>query len=126
MPLVSVVTPVYNAAEYLQECIESVRAQTYQNWDYTIVDNCSTDGSAAIARRYAAMDSRIRVCRNAHFLPAIPNHNAALREISTASKYCKVVFGDDWLFPECLQRMVVVAEAHPSVGIVGAYCLEGE
>ncbi len=49
MPLVSVVTPLYNNREFLEECIEIVRAQTYQNWDYTIVNNCSTDGSAEIA-----------------------------------------------------------------------------
>ena len=53
-PLVSIVTPVYNEAEYLAECIESILAQLYQNWDYTIVDNCSTDGSVEVARRYAA------------------------------------------------------------------------
>src|SRR5882724_7298074 len=62
-PLISVVTPVYNGAEHLAECIESVLAQTYQNWDYTIVDNCSTDGSVEIARRYAAKDRRIRFGR---------------------------------------------------------------
>jgi cellulose synthase/poly-beta-1,6-N-acetylglucosamine synthase-like glycosyltransferase len=39
-PLVSIVTPVYNEAQHLAECIESVLAQTYQNWDYTIIDNC--------------------------------------------------------------------------------------
>jgi glycosyltransferase involved in cell wall biosynthesis len=102
-----------------------VLAQTYQNWDYTVVDNCSTDGSADIARRYAARDSRIRVHENHHFLPAIPNHNAALRQVSDASKYCKVVFADDWIFPGCLEQMVAVAEEHSSVGLVGAYCLEG-
>jgi glycosyltransferase involved in cell wall biosynthesis len=125
LPLVSIVTPVYNNATHLPECIESVLAQTYTNWDYTIVDNCSTDGCAEIARRYAVKDARIRVIENQQFLRAIPNHNRALRHISPGSKYCKVVFGDDWIFPECLARMVAVAESHPSVGIVGAYALEG-
>jgi glycosyltransferase involved in cell wall biosynthesis len=124
LPLVSIVTPVYNNREYLAECIESVLAQTYQNWDYTIVNNCSADGSAEVAHRYAARDRRIRVHDNTQFLRAIPNHNLALRQISPESKYCKIVFADDWIFPQCLEQMVSVAEEHPSVGIVGAYGLE--
>ena len=124
-PRVSIVTPLYNNAEHLPECMESVLAQTYRNWDCTIVNNCSTDRSAEIARRYAAKDSRIRVHDNPQFLPAIANHNVSVRQTSPASKYCKVVFADDWIFPECLERMVAVAEQHPSVGIVGAYVLEG-
>jgi glycosyltransferase involved in cell wall biosynthesis len=120
-PLVSVVTPVYNCAEYLSECIESVLAQTYQNWDYTIVNNCSTDGTAEIARRYAAKDPRIKVFENKEFLRAVQNHNHALRQISPASNYCKIVFADDWIFPACLEEMVALAEEHSSVGIVGAY-----
>jgi len=125
-PLVSIVTPVYNEAEHLGECIESVLAQTYQNWDCTIVDNCSTDGSAEVARHYAAKDGRIRILRNQEFLRAYPNHNVAMRQISPASKYCKMVFADDWMFPECLEKMVEVAEEHPSVGIVGAFSLQDE
>ncbi len=125
LPLVSIVTPVYNDGEFLAECIESIVAQTYQNWDYTIVDNCSTDGSVEIARRYAARDPRIRVHENRQFVRAIPNHNVALRQISPESKYCKIVFADDWIFPECLEQMLSVAEEHPSVGIVGAYGLQG-
>lgn len=122
-PLVSIVTPVYNNADFLPECIESVLAQTYQNWDYTIVNNCSTDSSAEIARRYAAKDPRIRVHDNDQFLRAVPNHNNALRKISDNSKYCKIVFADDWIFPRCIEEMVAVAEEHPSVGLVGAYGL---
>jgi len=125
-PLVSIVTPVHNGAEYLSECIESVLAQTYQNWTYTIVDNCSTDSSVEIAQRYASRDPRIRVHQNPQFLRAIPNHNAAFRLISPASKYCKVVFADDWIFPECLGRMIAVAEEFPAAGIIGAYVLEGQ
>jgi glycosyltransferase involved in cell wall biosynthesis len=124
-PLVSIVTPVYNGAEYIAECIESVLAQTYRNWNYVIVDNCSTDDTVAVARSYAAKDSRIHVTENQQFLRAVQNHNNALKKISAESKYCKVVFADDWLFPECLERMVAVAEENPSVGLVGAYCLEG-
>jgi len=124
-PLVSIVTPVYNEAGFLAECVESVLAQTYQNWEYTIVDNCSTDDTLDVAQRYAQRDPRIRVHRNDQLLDVIRNHNAALRLISHESKYCKVVFGDDWIFPACLEQMVALAEAHPSVGIVGAYALEG-
>jgi hypothetical protein len=124
-PAVSIITPVYNGAQYLAECIESVLAQTYQHWDYTIVNNCSTDGTLQIAERYVAKDPRIRVHNNQKFLDVVANHNHALRQISPASKYCKLVFGDDWLFPECLERMVALAEANPSVGIVGAYGLQG-
>jgi glycosyltransferase involved in cell wall biosynthesis len=124
-PLVSVVTPVYNGAEHLEECLDSILAQTYQNWDCTVVNNCSTDGTSEIARRYAAKDSRIKIHENKEFLRAIPNHNHALRQISPASKYSKVVFADDWIFPECLERMVAVAEEYPTVGIVGAYGMQG-
>jgi len=125
-PLVSVITPVYNGEEFLAECIESVLAQTYQNWDYTVVNNRSTDGTLEIAQSYAARDPRIRVHDNREFLPIIQNHNHAISQISLQSKYCKVVLADDWLFPECIMKMVALAEAHPSVGLVGAYGLHGD
>lgn len=123
-PLVSVVTPVYNGAEHLTECIESVLNQTYENWDYVIVDNCSTDGSLEIARGYEAQDHRLRVVAASLFVGAVENANRAVREISPDSKYTKVLHADDWLFPECLERMVDLAERNPTVGIVSAYRLE--
>jgi glycosyltransferase involved in cell wall biosynthesis len=125
-PLVSILTPVYNGAEYLAECIESVLAQTYQNWDYTIINNCSTDESLAIAQKYAARDSRIRVVTNDRFLRIIENHNQAVRQMTPDAKYCKFVFADDWLFPHCVEEMVRTAETNPSVGLIGAYTMNGE
>lgn len=124
-PLVSIVTPVFNGEAYLAECIESILAQTYSNWDYAVVDNCSTDGTVQIAKRYAALDHRVSVYENGEFLDIEANHNRAFRLITEGSKYCKVVSADDWLFPECIARLVGVAEANPSVGIVGSYQLSG-
>lgn len=123
-PFVSVVTPVYNTEKYLSECIESVLAQTYENYEYLIVNNCSTDKSFEIAESYAEKDGRIKLFNNETFLSIIPNWNQALNRISPHSKYCKIVHADDWLFPECIERMVELAEANPSVGIVGSYRLD--
>ena len=124
-PLVSVVTPAYNVAEYLRECIESVLAQTYTNWEYTIVNNASTDETRAIAREFAARDPRIRVVDNATTVPVIANHNIAFRQVSPQARYCKVVEGDDWIYPACLERMVALAEQHPSIAIVSAFSRVG-
>jgi len=124
VPVVSVVTPVYNGERYLQECIESVLAQTYQDWEYVVFDNVSTDHTPEIAESYASRDSRIRLVRATSFAGVHANHNRALRSIDSRSRYCKFVHADDWLYPECLERMVGVADRHPSVGVVSAYRLE--
>jgi glycosyltransferase involved in cell wall biosynthesis len=120
-PTVCVVTPVYNGAEYIQQCIESVLAQTFTDFEYIIVNNCSTDDTLAIARRCAARDSRIKVHDNTDFLGVIENHNLAFSLMSPGAKYCKVVSADDFVFPGCLEQMVSFAVANPSVGIVGCY-----
>ena len=125
-PLVSVLTPVYNGADFLAECIESVLAQTYQNYEYIIVNNCSKDRTLEIAKEYAAKDSRIRIHDNTDFVGVIHNHNLAFGLMSPGAKYCKVVSADDQIFPDCITRMVALAEANPSVGIVGCYQLSGD
>ncbi len=123
-PLVSVVTPFHNTEPYLVECIESVFAQTYQNWEYILVNNCSTDKSSEIAYQYAKKDQRIRLIHTGRFLTQVENYNYALRQISPESMYCKIVQADDWIFPECISRMATVAETHPSIGLVSSYRLD--
>lgn len=122
-PLVSVLTPVYNGAEYLAECIESVLAQTYQTWKYIIVNNCSTDNTLEIARKYADQDDRIRIVSNREFVGVIENHNIAFSLVPEESKYCKVVSADDYLFRDCVERLVDVAEQNPRVAIVASYAI---
>jgi glycosyltransferase involved in cell wall biosynthesis len=123
--MVSVVTPVYNGERYLRECIESVLAQTLDDFEYVILDNASQDATAEIAKAYAQRDPRIRHFRNEHTLPLLENWNTSMRLIHPMSQYCKVVHADDVLLPECLSRMVSVASANPSVVIVGAYRIDG-
>ena len=123
-PLVSVITPVYNGAAYLQECIQSVLAQTYENFEYLIVDNCSTDGSFKIAKKAATADRRINVIRCQEHVGVIQNWNRSLEPVDKNSGYIKFVHADDWLFPDCLARMADVADNNENVGIVSAYRLE--
>jgi glycosyltransferase involved in cell wall biosynthesis len=124
-PLVSILTPVYNGEEHLIECIESALAQTYSRWEYIIVNNHSKDGSEAIARKYAAHDERIRVLSNNSLLPPVTNFNHALRQISPESRYCKMLFADDWLYPRCIEQIVALAEKDHAISIIGSLALEG-
>ena len=123
---VSIVTPVFNGDKYMQECIESVLAQTYTNWEYLIVNNFSTDRTLAIAEYYSQKDTRITVHNNEKFLSIVDNHNNAIRQISPESKYCKMLQADDLLLPDCVMQMVQLAQANPSVGAVGSYWIRGE
>jgi glycosyltransferase involved in cell wall biosynthesis len=123
---VSIVTPVYNGARFIAECIESALAQTYRHFEYVILDNASTDDTPGIIARYAQRDSRIRVHRNDSTLWVIDNWNRALQYVSPDSRYCKVLHADDTMTPDCLAKLVDVALRQPSAGIIGALRLRGE
>jgi len=123
-PLISVVTPFCNTRENLSECIESVLRQTHQNWEYILVDNCSSDGSDQVAANYASrFPGKIRQLRAEGLLSEVQSYNFALSHISQESKYCKIVRPDDWIYPECLARMVALAEWDCSIGVVSSYRL---
>src|SRR5262245_15702648 len=120
-PPVSVVTPFYNTAAYLAACIESVLAQTHPHFEYLLVDNCSTDGSAESAADDARRDPRIRLFYNERFLTQLQNYNGALRRIAPGSRYCKIAQADDTLMPRCLEEMVAAADAHPTAAIISSH-----
>src|SRR5262245_13393011 len=124
-PLVSVVTPAYNAGKFLRECIESVRAQSYSSWEHVILDNASTDDTRLVAERCARSDPRIKVFANPATVPFVENWNRSLARMSPLSRYCRVLHADDWIYPACLERMVDLAENHPDAGIVSSLRLRG-
>ena len=124
-PLVSVVTPFYNTADYLEQCIKSVLTQTYEHFEYLLCDNCSSDGSSEIARAYAGSDPRVRYVRFEELIPQVPNYNRALEQMSSSAEWCKIVQADDWLREQCLERMVEVGSLDEAIGLVAAYYLKG-
>ena len=75
---VSIITPLYNCSNYLEQTIQSVISQTYGNWEMIMVDDCSTDNSLEIAQKYAAQDSRIKVLQLEKNSGAAVARNAAI------------------------------------------------
>src|SRR5687768_8103613 len=100
---------VFNRENYLKEAIESVLDSTFTNFELIIVDDCSTDNSVAIAKKYAANDQRIRVYVNEQNLGDYPNRNKAAGYAT--GKYLKYVDSDDKIFPHTLEVMINGMEA---------------
>jgi glycosyltransferase involved in cell wall biosynthesis len=124
-PLVSVVTPFHNTEQYLAECIESVLAQSFTNFEYILVDNSSTDQSYRLVETYAKRDPRIKLFKTSSFLEQIDNYNYAVSLCSKETKYCKFVEADNFIFPECLSLMIKAFEQASSIGLVSSYWLAG-
>ena len=99
-PKVSIVIPVYNSAKYLRECIDSVLAQSFSDWEVVAVDDGSSDDSPAILDEYAAKDSRIKVIHKANGgVSAARNDGLA----AACGEYVLFVDSDDWLNADALQ-----------------------
>src|SRR5262249_14421824 len=99
-PIVSVLMTAYNRASFIAPAIESVLAQTFADFELVIVDDCSTDDTPDIARRYARLDSRVRVLINERNLGDYGNRNhaAALGR----GQFLKFHDSDDMMYPHCL------------------------
>ena len=65
--LISVIIPVYNASQYLDQCIRSIQAQTYKNLEIILIDDGSTDSSACICEKYQKTDGRILFLQQKNF-----------------------------------------------------------
>ena len=103
-PLVSIITPLYNAASFISETIQSVRNQGYQHWEHIIVDDASTDSSLSIAESLALSDSRIRIIQNTENLGAAVCRNKATE--AAKGDYIAFLDADDLWHSEKLEKQV--------------------
>lgn len=116
-PNISICMPNYNFAQYVAEAIESVLKQSYTDFEFIIIDNCSTDNSADIIRQYAEKDTRIRFCINDRNIGMVNNLNLCLQRAD--GNYIKYLLSDDLLAsPRALEKMVAVLEADKEIALV--------
>lgn len=112
-PRASIGLPVYNGENYLEEAIESILAQTFEDFELIISDDASTDTTEEICRAYADQDERIRYVRNKENLGVAPNFNLVF-ELSSG-EYFKWAAQDDVCHPDLLLRCIEVLDRDPSV-----------
>jgi len=117
-PVVSVCIPCYEGAKFIRTAIESVLAQSFEDFELIIIDNCSTDDTEAIVGTYN--DQRIRFLRNDRNLGPEGNWNRCLAE--ARGRYFKLLPHDDILAPQCLARQVDVLEADTEKRIALVFC----
>ncbi len=118
MPRVSIITACYNAEPYIAQTIESVLAQDHHDWEMVILDDGSTDGSAAVAQRYADRDPRIRLIRQVNMGAPIARCNA-YHALASDSVYLWYLDADDRMKPNAMTRLISYLDARPDVGVVG-------
>ncbi len=120
-PLVSIVIACFNEERYISSCLESVRNQTYQNWECIVVDDASTDGSVRTAWGPAQADERIRVVRHTRNAGLSAARNTGLR--LAGGELVTFLDGDDFLAPDSLADRVLHFVRHESDPVVaGVYC----
>lgn len=99
-PLISIVVPVYNTEKYLDECVKSILAQSYTNWELILVDDGSTDTSLELCESWQSKDARIRVSHKEN------GGVSSARNVGidkSRGEYLAFVDADDWVEPEYLQ-----------------------
>lgn len=117
-PIVSVLMTAYNREMYIAEAIESVLASTFKDFELIIVDDCSSDKTVEIAKKYEILDSRVKVYINEKNLGDYPNRNKAAQY--ACGKYIKYLDSDDTLYTNSLSIMVKSMEKYQ--GKVGLCC----
>ena len=114
---VSIITPVYNAEEFLKETYDSILAQTFTDWEWLVVDDGSKDNSLAILEEFAAADKRIQVFRNTYEKGPGGARNVGIENAS--GKYMTFLDSDDYWYPTFLEKSLS-AMKNKSVGFVYA------
>lgn len=104
--LISVIVPVYNAEKYLRKCIDSVLAQTYENYEILLIDDGSTDNSLIICNEYKEKNNKVKVFHKENG-GASSARNVGLKEAK--GKYIYFLDSDDWLREDALHKLIFTA-----------------
>ncbi len=112
-PTVSVLIPVYNAEKYIKEALDSILNQTFKNFELIIINDCSTDSTEKIIKRYAKKDSRILLVNNKENLKISKTLNKGIG--IAKGKYIVRMDADDWSYPDRIEKQVGYMESNPDI-----------
>lgn len=113
--LVSVITPAYNAEKYIAQTLDSILASTHRDIEVIVVDDGSTDGTAAIINKYAQADSRVHYITQANGGPCRARNNAIEH---AQGQYILPVDADDLIAPWLIEELVRLIDSQPDVKVV--------
>lgn len=117
--LISVILPVYNGEKHLIDCIESVLSQTYDNFEFIIVDDASTDNTPKILKEFAMRDNRIKVITHAINQKQTKAANTAIK--NAKGEYLARMDADDVALPNRLKKQVEFMQKNPDIGVLGSW-----
>lgn len=118
-PLVSIITPFLNAEKFIQEAIESVLAQSYENWELLLVDDGSTDKSSAIAQQYASLyPQKIYYLEHEGHQNRGKSTSRNLGISKAQGEYIALLDADDVYLPQKLEQQVAILSSQPETGMV--------
>src|SRR5687768_10604451 len=118
LPSISVLMSVYNGARYLSQSIESILAQTFSDFEFIIIDDCSSDSTPQILNEYARQDSRIRIIRNSENKGLTASLNIGLTQAQ--GRYIARQDADDISLPQRFEKQIHYLEAHPETIVVSS------
>ncbi len=118
--LISIILPVHNAELFLHDCLNSILAQTHNNWELIAIDDGSTDNSFHLLSSYAKKDNRIKVYRNKHNLGISTSLNKIIK--LAKGQYLARMDADDIMLKNRLSLQLKFLKSHPDIIIVGGQC----
>ena len=120
LPLVAIVTPVYNGAPWLERTMACVQRQTYDNVVHVLLDNASTDDTPETIERFRGQKIPLKVVRNNDVLPQTANWNAAMKLVPAEAKYVVLLCSDDLIRDDAIEKLVARAEEDDEIVLVTA------
>lgn len=104
LPLLSIVTPVFNASRFIERTASSVFSQSYQNWEWILVDDQSTDGTVSLLKNISQRDKRVRVVVSQEKLYSFGARNVGLDKVT--GRYITFLDADDIILPDRFQKQI--------------------
>ena len=117
--MISIVVPIYNGENYIEDCVRSILSQTYQDWELILIDNASLDESLQVCKNFSCKDDRIQVLQQHRNMGVSAARNLGIEK--ARGEYITFIDIDDWVEPDYLERLVTLQQKKKADMVVCEY-----